>query len=71
MTQFDPVMNEHFRTNKNKEYQDDYLCKQIQNESIITLKTTDAIVDKSKRAKLLKAFCCHHGLYTEQLSIVM
>lgn len=68
-------MNEHLRRIKNKECQEHYLSKRIQNEliSLVAQKTTDAIADLIKRAKYFTVImdCTPDKSHMDQLSIVM
>ena len=75
MAQFDPVMREHLRRIQAKEAYDTYLSSRIQNEiiSLVAKCTTDAIVDRIKKAKYYSVImdCTPDLSHNEQLSVVL
>ena len=75
MAQFDPVMREHLRRIQAKEASDTNLSSRIQNEiiSLVAKCTTDAIVDRIKKAKYYSVImdCTPDLSHNEQLSVVL
>ncbi|XP_070399913.1 zinc finger MYM-type protein 1-like [Nothobranchius furzeri] len=75
MAQFDPVMQDHLRQIQKKEISDSYFSKDIQNEliSLVAKCTTDAVVERIKRAKYYAVImdCTPDLSHKEQLSVVL
>nr|XP_054592229.1 zinc finger MYM-type protein 1-like [Nothobranchius furzeri] len=75
MAQFGPVMQDHLRRIQKKEISDSYLSKDIQNEliSLVAKCTTDAVVERMKRAKYYAVImdCTPDLSHKEQLSVVL
>lgn len=75
MAQFDPVMREHVKRVANKEVNESYFSKSIQNELIclVANTVTQAIVERVKRSKYFSVImdCTPDVSHTEQLSMVL